>query len=587
MAMVEEKLVQPWNVVSKELIEKNLKLIKKLMAEGKSFKRIAALYRVSSKKQLTRSDHGEDIPTQRNACLNYIEQQTGWYLVKEYTEKGVSGFKKKSADRGELQQIMKDATNKEFDVLLVFMLDRIGRLDKDSSGYLEDLVDMAGVEVWSVKEGQIKFEQHGDRLMNYIHFWQSQGESLKTSARVDEAHSQMVGQGQYRGGSVPFGYKLVPSGKYNKKGKELLKMAIDEEEAAVIRQIFDWVDLEGYGQYVIPRMLNEKGIKTKKGKPWGSTTISSILRNPTFMGYTSYARGKEKEVRSKTANPDLIIISEEKWNRVQAIRAGRNPEMTKKHGVEPMVKMTKGELILVGIVKCGHCGNPLSPTSNNKKYKRSDGTEVKKKYVKYRCFGKGSQKAIDCEGQTTYSKDRIEAPVIDEVLGYLDRLEKVDLTQQLQALKKQNTAVGTSQLQRLSKELDDAYEDMKSYKAEVIKSIKGTGRFSSEVLNELIEDTSTRIAELEEQVTQARREVEAKRIERKELETLQQHIPDWRLVFDQASPQQKRMMLRTIIGRVDVFRNEIKVYFKLKISQFIGTMGVEVGNQVDVDKVIE
>jgi hypothetical protein len=47
------------------------------------------------------------------------------------------------------------------------------------------------------------------------------------------------------------------------------------------------------------------------------------------------------------------------------------------------------------------------------------------------------------------------------------------------------------------------------------------------------------------------------------------------------------MMLRTIIGKVEVFRGNIQVHFKLKISQFIGTMGVEVGNQVDVDKVIE
>lgn len=66
-----------------------------------------------------------------------------------------------------------------------------------------------------------------------------------------------------------------------------------------------------------------------------------------------------------------------------------------------------------------------------------------------------------------------------------------------------------------------------------------------------------------------------------------QYTPNWRKVFNQASAQQKKMMLRTIIGRVDVFRDEIKVHFKLKTSQFIGTMGVEVENQVDVDKVIE
>jgi site-specific DNA recombinase len=587
MAMNEEMTNYPWNVASSELIQQNLKLIKEMDVEGRKYKRVAVLYRVSTKKQLTRSEQGEDIPTQRTACLNYINQQPGWYLVKEYMEKGVSGFKKKSSQRSELQHIMKDAIDKQFDVLLVFLFDRVGRLDKDSASYLEELVEMAGVEVWSVKEGQQKFEQHTDRLTNFIRFWQSHGESLKTSIRVNEVHSQMVEQGIYRGGTVPYGYKLIPSGKFNKKGKELLEMAIDEEASAVIRQIFDWVDLEGYGQYLIPEMLNKRGTTTRKGKPWASNTISAILRNPAYMGYMTYARGKDKEVRSNTANPNLTIIPEDKWNRVQQIRAGRNPEKRKKQGVEVMVKNTKGEMLLIGLARCGHCQNVLSSTPNHKKYILQDGTQMKKKYMKYRCSGKGLKKAVYCEGKTLYSKEILEKVVLDEVLRYLDHLEQVDLTKQLHALKKRNADTETSQLQRMSKELDDANEEMKMYKGEVIKSMKGTGQFTSEILNELIVETSKRIAELEEQVEKIRREVDGKRIERKELETLKQYIPNWRKVFNEASIQQQKMMFRTIIGGIEVRRDGIKIHFKLRISQFIGTMGVDIGNKVDADKVLE
>lgn len=64
---------------------------------------------------------------------------------------------------------------------------------------------------------------------------------------------------------------------------------------------------------------------------------------------------------------------------------------------------------------------------------------------------------------------------------------------------------------------------------------------------------------------------------------VEQHIQNWRMVFDEASIKQKELMLCTIISRVDVYRDWIKVHFKMKISQFIGTMGVEVG----ADKVIE
>lgn len=582
MAMKEELLQ---NADSSELIEQNLQLIKKLVAEGKPHKRVAVLYRVSTKKQLNRSEFGEDIPTQRKACFDFIQGKRDWYLVKEYAEKGISGFKVRAEKRDIIQLAKNVALMGKYDVLLVFMFDRLGRIDDETPFVLEWFVKQ-GVEMWSVTEGQQKIEGRMDKLMNYLRFWTAGNESENTSIRVNANHSQMVEQGMYRGGSVPYGYKLVPSGNFNKKGKELLKMVIDEEAAAVIRQIFDWVDLEGYGQYLIPQMLNERGITTRKGKPWASNTISAILRNPAYMGYMCYARGTENEIRSNEANPDLIIIPKEKWDRVQKIRSGRNPEKTKKQGVEVMVKNTKGEMLLIGLARCGHCQHVLSSTPNYKRYTLQDGTPMKKKYMKYRCSGKGLKKAVHCEGQTLYSKDILENVVLDEVLRYLDHLEQVDLTKQLNALKKRNADTETSQLQRLSKELDDANEELKMYKAEVIKSIKGTGRFTSEILNDLIEETSKRIEDLEEEVEQIRREVEAKRIERKELETLKQHIPNWRKVFNQASIQQQKMMLRTIIGRIEVRKDGIKIHFKLRISQFIGTMGVEIGNKVDAYKVI-
>lgn len=408
------------------------------IAEGKATAskdiRVVTLYRVSTKKQVTKSENGEDIPTQKKACGNYIKKQSNWLLSKEYMEAGVSGFKKKSSERDVLQQILIAAQNNEFDVLLVYMFDRIGRQTYDTPLYIQALAE-AGVRIVSVVEGEYEIDDHMGDMMIFLRNWQSNGESRKTSKRVDESHKQMVEQGIYRGGTVPYGYKTVPSGKFNKKGKELLRVVIDEEAAAVVRQIFDWVALEGYGQYLIPKMLNEKGITTKKGKPWASNTISSILRNPTFMGYMSYARGKEKEVRSSEANPDLIIISEEKWNRVQAIRAGRNPEQRKKQGVEVMAKNTKGDMILIGLARCGHCGYTFSSTPNIKKYTLKDGTEVKHKQMKYRCSGKGQKKAIHCKGQTTYSQNRVESVVLDEVLRYLDQLERVDLSEKLNELK--------------------------------------------------------------------------------------------------------------------------------------------------------
>lgn len=272
----------------------------------------------------------------------------------------------------------------------------------------------------------------------------------------------------------------------------------------------------------------------------------------------TYARGTDKEVRSSTANPDLIIIPEDKWNRVQQFRGGRNPEKTKKQGVEVMVKNTKGEMLLIGLVRCGHCQACVVFY-----------TELQKIYPSRWNANEEEVNEVSLLGE------RVE-----------EGCEKVDLTSKLNELRKRNSSAKTTQFQRLRKELDDSREEMKTYKAEVILSLKGTGKFTSELLNELIGETAQRITELEEQVEQVRHEMEAKRIEKKELETLKQHIPNWREVFNKVSIQQKKMMLRTIIVGIPVGKDGVKIDFKLRISQFIGTMGVDVGNLVDADKVI-
>lgn len=75
------------------------------------------------------------------------------------------------------------AENHEFEVLLVFMLDRLGRIQNETPFVLEWFA-MHGIEVWSTKEGQQAFENDTDYLMNYIRFWQAGGESKKTSLRV-------------------------------------------------------------------------------------------------------------------------------------------------------------------------------------------------------------------------------------------------------------------------------------------------------------------------------------------------------------------------------------------------------------------
>lgn len=183
-------------------------------------KRVYCLYRVSTKGQVEK----DDIPMQKQYCREFAESQ-GWTIIKEFAEKGVSGFKVAAADRDAIQEIRQDAEERKFDILLVFMFDRLGRRD-DETPFVVEWFIRNGIEVWSAMEGQQKMDDHIDKLLNYIRYWQASGESLKTSARTKTRLSQIVQEGRFRGGIVPYGYRLEKQGRFNKKNHEVNEILI-------------------------------------------------------------------------------------------------------------------------------------------------------------------------------------------------------------------------------------------------------------------------------------------------------------------------------------------------------------------------
>ena len=195
-------------------------------------KRVCALYRVSTAGQVEK----DDIPMQKQECREFANNM-GWKIVKEYFEKGVSGYKVSAKNRDAIQSIQQDALRGTFDILLVFMFDRLGRRDDETPFVVEWFVKN-GIEVWSTREGQQRFDTHVDKLMNYIRYWQASGESLKTSIRTKTRLEQLTAQGHYTGGSVPFGYRIEKQGRVNKRNHEVCELVVDEQEAEIVRLIF-------------------------------------------------------------------------------------------------------------------------------------------------------------------------------------------------------------------------------------------------------------------------------------------------------------------------------------------------------------
>lgn len=264
--------------------------------------RVYCLYRVSDRGQVEKND----IPMQKISCRTFA-QERGWEIVKEFSEKGVSGYKLTMQERDAIMEIREDALAGKFDILLVYMFDRIGRRDDETPFVVEWLV-RHGISVWSVCEGEQRFDNHVDKLTNYIRYWQAAGESEKISERTRTRIRQLTEEGAFTGGVCPYGYEFVRGNRLNKKNQPMNDLRICEPEAEVLRIMYDKAKREGLGSARIASFLNAQGFTTRKGKRWNQASIQSMLRNQLYLGYL-----RKGGVRSPYM-PELQIIDDETFS---------------------------------------------------------------------------------------------------------------------------------------------------------------------------------------------------------------------------------------------------------------------------------
>lgn len=274
--------------------------------------RAALSYRVSTKGQV---DH-DDIPMQKIACRKFA-QEHGWRVVLEKAEKEISGSKVSASKRDVIQELRSEAGKGNFDILLVYMFDRLGRIESETPFVLEWFVQH-GIQMWSTHEGQQRIESHGDKLMNYIRFWQAAGESEKTSMRTRDRIRQIVSSGHFAGGFVPYGYRAINKGRVNKRDQPVKDLEINPDEAEWVREVFMKVAEEGASGYAMAQMLNQRGLRTRQGAEFQSSNIKRMIQHEGYTGYII-----TKAARSEFM-PQLQIIDE-------ALFAKANEMISKSH----------------------------------------------------------------------------------------------------------------------------------------------------------------------------------------------------------------------------------------------------------------
>ena len=516
-----------------------------------AIKRVYCLYRVSTLGQVEK----DDIPMQKQFCQEFVQQQTGWEIVKEFSEKGVSGFKVSAKDRDAIQEIQRDALQNRFDVLLVFMFDRLGRREDETPFVVEWFVKN-GIEVWSAKEGQQRFDTHVDKLLNYIRYWQASGESIKTSVRTKTRMEQLTQEGYFTGGGVPFGYRLEHQGRTNKRNQDVGDLVVEPDEAEIVKLIFQKYLYEGYGAQRLCRYLAEQGITNRKGRNIPTTTINRIIKNPIYTGVI-----RNGECQSEVLT-DLQIIDVETFEKAQQMMEKRATH----HNDVPL--NTKGRSLLVGNVYCGHCGGRLTLTTSGRKRVRKDGTILRETRARYQCHY-NIRHPGECDGQSGYGVDKLDKLVDQIIRIQLGRIQNAPPQELIEKQQAKEIELIKSKLKLLNDQYRQKQREYQDLRAETIKVIQGTSRLNVDLLNSLVEETSDQIKQLEQQIQATTTELEETLRDASQVLREYDQLVGWAEMYDNCTFEAKKMIVAQFVKAVRVRRDyEIDIEFNVSFEEF-------------------
>ncbi|MEW6448260.1 MAG: recombinase family protein [Bacillota bacterium] len=546
--------------------------------------RVAALYRVSTKKQsrkqklIVKSE--EDIPVQAAIIKEFVAKHPDWTLVREYAEK-ISAFKYSKDQRDIIQHILKDAFNREFDILLVFKSDRLSRVAFEYPIILWNF-QKAGVTVISVADGGkvLDIKEQTDKLVRFVEGWQGETESVNTSIRVKEAMKKCGEMGIWTGGHPPYGFKLS-----DKKGG--LALEINDSEAAVLREMVALYLNEGLGSKRIAGVLNEKGFRTREGRPWSDTRVRQVLQNPIIAGLPAYGRTRPGGTpnsririqgytdlskfivpRDENGNPKPIpeyqIIPLEEWLRLVDLMKKNNPHRM------PHAVQVGSSALLTGFLKCGYCGRGF--ISSSKTVKNAKGEAVKKR-KSYRCItharvGGGGK---ICAGQGAYTQEKIDGIFIKEIGGFLARIKPDDLLKYVEDKTAENAARLFNDQRKLEAEQQKACKVLDAWvkRLEDYFAAPENSLYSEDLLASKVKESQARVRRLEAELDRLRKQSQAKARRKWDLELFAKQASRWFNLFLEAPVPVKKKMLAQVIERVVLYRDKIEIHYCVDLNEFL------------------
>jgi len=303
--------------------------------------------RVSTEEQ---AKEGYSIRAQEQKLKDYARIKD-WQIHDVYIDEGISG--KNITERPEINRLIDDVKNGKVKNVLVFKIDRMTRSTSDLI-YLIDLFNEYSCAFNSLMESIDTQTASGRMFLKIIGIF-AEFERENIAERITLGRERKVNEGYTLcSHTASYGYDR-PSGEK--------VQTIIENEAEIVREIFDLFVNQGKTFSKIALNLNTRRVPTKLDKKWTTTGIMNVLKNNNYVGEVRY-NYEDKEKAYTTKGQHEQIVTKELFEKAQ-----HRLKKTKRITIR---KEPREENYFAGFLICAKCGWKLKPHNSYKKLK--DGT---------------------------------------------------------------------------------------------------------------------------------------------------------------------------------------------------------------------
>ncbi|MCP5545644.1 MAG: recombinase family protein [Akkermansiaceae bacterium] len=480
--------------------------------ERKEHRRIGIWLRVSTEEQVA----GES-PRHHEERARSFAKAKDWRVVEVYRLDAVSG--KSVRDHPEAKRMLEDVKRGHVQALVFSKLARLARNTRELLEFSEEFREH-GADLISLQES-IDTSTPAGRLFFTIVAAMAQWEREEISERIAASVPVRAKLGKPTGGQTVYGYHWVDG-----------ELVPHPDEAPVRRLIYELYRKERHKRPVA-MILNERGYRTRSGKPFTDMSVERLIRDTTAKGVRlanhTKSQGQNKAWTLKPADewvrlPVEAIVDEDLWEDCNRILADVKSKYTR-------VRRKKPTYLFSGLVYCGHCGG------TQKLYPQTG-------WDKYRCT------KCACK----IAKDDLEELFVEQLGGFLVSEDEVgsylDTTEDDAKDREVLLEKTRKDLEKAQKREDRLYE---LYEQEAIGLDEFREKFGP--LNEKKQQLVETIANLQEEIRILRSQNVSKEEVIKEGETLLEEWPD-------LDHDRKRDIIENLVERITVHKDR-RVEFSL------------------------